>query len=711
MENFEVIFDFIGIKLAIQCSPNEKMEDICLRFANKSEQNLDELIFLCNGDILNLEKTLKDTMNKEDTSKKNMNVVAYKSNTTLLGRNNMGDADQGITKSKDIICPKCKELCRLNIINFKVILYGCQNGHKKNNIYLDDFNNTQLINESKIKCENCNDKNKYNSYQKQFYKCLACSKNLCPLCKEAHDEEHKKSKYIIDYDSKNYICNIHNFSLISYCKECKSNLCIYCPEHEKSHKIVELKTILPKKEIINEEIVELRKKIDKFNHIIMEIIEKIQKVKENMETFYKINYDILNNYENQKLNYHILQNVNAIFDNIKLNSIDEIINDNTKLGEKAMNILNIYDKMFNKENNHDVKTEKIDKIEKQNKEKPEKAKLNETQKNYHQRKSTFGLRKNLVLNYNDQIQVKVKNDKENTLNKNKKSSINNTNEKKPKKNNQTKNQKDSSNDYKTLIDESLEKDEILLWYKIYDPKMKKLKIFGDLFINKNKDNCSMIYDNKTMKISEYINLTDEMQKKQIKDLKIKLKINNIRDMSYMFYDCKTLYSIGEDSKFDTSGVTDMSYMFYNCNSLSILSCISKWNTSNVESMNYIFYGCVSLKTLPDISNWDTRKVTEMEHLFGDCYNLETLPDISKWDTSNVTKMNGMFNSCGSLITVPDISKWNTSNVTDFNSMFNSCTKLQYIPDISKWNDQKVRCRYNMFRCCESLKSYIPDKFK
>ena len=705
MTDVEVIFGYLGNKMTIQCKTNEKMKDISLKFANKYELNLDELLFLCHGDLLCLDNNLGETMNKEDKTRNMMNVVVYKSNTTIVGRNAVNNVDEGIIISKDIICPTCKELCRLNIINFKVILYGCQNGHKKNNIFLEDFNNTQLINESKIKCGNCNDKNKFNSYQKQFFKCLACNKNLCPLCKENHTEEHKKNKYIIDYDNRNYICNIHNISLESFCLECKSNLCIFCPEHEKEHNIIYLKHIIPKKVEINEEIIELRKKIDKFNQIIMEIIEKLQKVKESMEIFYKINYDILNNY-GQKLNYQIMQNVNGIVDNIKMNSIDEIINENNKLGQKAMNILNIYDKMFKKENNHDIKT---DKAEKQNKGKFEKMKSNEIQKNYATRKSTVTSKKNF--NTSTNFHTKEKTDKkENEWNKNKRLSVNNFNEKGIKKTNKNKSQKDLLQESKIIIDESLGENEILLWYKISDPKAKQLKIFGDLFVTRNSENCSMVYDNKTIKISEYIDITDT-QKKKINDLKIKLKINKIKDMSYMFYDCKSLFSIGDNSKIDTSYVTDMSYLFYNCNSLSILSCISNWNTSKVEIMNYMFYGCVSLKSLPDISNWDTSNVTEMEHLFGDCYYLETLPDISKWNTSNVTKMNGMFNCCGALITLPDISKWDTSNVTNFNSMFNSCTKLRYIPDLSNWNDEKVKLRYNMFRGCESLKSEIPDKFK
>ena len=55
-------------------------------------------------------------------------------------------------------------------------------------------------------------------------------------------------------------------------------------------------------------------------------------------------------------------------------------------------------------------------------------------------------------------------------------------------------------------------------------------------------------------------------------------------------------------------------------------------------MSYMFYECSSLKSLPDISKWDTKNVTDMSGMFSECSSLNNLPDISKWDTKNVTNM-------------------------------------------------------------------------
>ena len=45
----------------------------------------------------------------------------------------------------------------------------------------------------------------------------------------------------------------------------------------------------------------------------------------------------------------------------------------------------------------------------------------------------------------------------------------------------------------------------------------------------------------------------------------------------------------------------MTSRFYECESLISLPDISKWNTSNAEFSNNMFGNCVSLISLPDIS--------------------------------------------------------------------------------------------------------------
>ena len=52
----EVVFIYEGKSIIIQCSLNEKMEDICNSLSSKIKVDINLLIFLYGGSILNLEK-------------------------------------------------------------------------------------------------------------------------------------------------------------------------------------------------------------------------------------------------------------------------------------------------------------------------------------------------------------------------------------------------------------------------------------------------------------------------------------------------------------------------------------------------------------------------------------------------------------------------------------------------------------------------------
>ena len=66
---------------------------------------------------------------------------------------------------------------------------------------------------------------------------------------------------------------------------------------------------------------------------------------------------------------------------------------------------------------------------------------------------------------------------------------------------------------------------------------------------------------------------------------------------------------------------NLKYIFYNCSSLSSLPDISKWNTNNVKDMQCMFYNCSSLSSLPDISKWNTNNVEDMSKMFNDTFSL------------------------------------------------------------------------------------------
>ena len=236
-------------------------------------------------------------------------------------------------------------------------------------------------------------------------------------------------------------------------------------------------------------------------------------------------------------------------------------------------------------------------------------------------------------------------------------------------------------------------------------ELTKNKLFGEIFVKNNKNNCRIIINGLEQELISYYNI-ENLEDNQILEVKLK-GINNVKDMSFMFCGCLSLFSLPEAWKWETQNVTDLTGLFYGCLSLTTLSDISKWNTNNVINMGYLFNGCSSLQLLPDISEWNTNNVTNMGAIFRQCSSLTILPDISKWNTDNANIMGCLFDKCSSLVKLPDISKWNTNKVTNMNSLFCGCKSLNELPDISKWNTINVKDIGCIFYGCSSLKK-IPD---
>ena len=69
----KVIFTLDGVDVSIQCSKENKMKDICQKFANKVEKNINSLIFLYRGNQLNFHLSFEDLAK----DKNEMRVLVY----------------------------------------------------------------------------------------------------------------------------------------------------------------------------------------------------------------------------------------------------------------------------------------------------------------------------------------------------------------------------------------------------------------------------------------------------------------------------------------------------------------------------------------------------------------------------------------------------------------------------------------------------------
>ena len=91
-------------------------------------------------------------------------------------------------------------------------------------------------------------------------------------------------------------------------------------------------------------------------------------------------------------------------------------------------------------------------------------------------------------------------------------------------------------------------------------------------------------------------------------------VSNVKSMSFMFYKCTELESVGDISKWNVSNVNIMTHMFYNCKSFN--QDLSSLNVSNVTDMQFMFYGCKKFNQ--DISGWDVSKVRYKSCVFVGC---------------------------------------------------------------------------------------------
>ena len=289
-----------------------------------------------------------------------------------------------------------------------------------------------------------------------------------------------------------------------------------------------------------------------------------------------------------------------------------------------------------------------------------------------------------------------------------------------------------------------------------------LRLFGKKFVKKNKNKCRIIYENKKYRLKEYLEEIDNNYKNK-NIIKLKLyEINNISDMSYMFYGCYHLFSVSEyqkwsfednlnntkvifseddlflslyeEKKMDNYNKKDIeNYFSLSNNSIKELKSISsiKRNTNinsntleeykeiqngipifslgynRVSNMSYMLTGCISLISPSFISKLDISNVKNINSVFSGCQSLKELSDISNWNTSNVITMRALFNDCNSLKSLPDISKWDLSNVINMEGLFQHCSSLKTFPDITIWNTKNVRNIGNLFNGCNSLIS-LPD---
>ena len=247
-----VEFEFNDIITKMKCKKEDKLRDIFYEFSNKIEININDLLFLYKGKTVNEDFTFSQLLNFFEHIGKDIKFIVYEKK----------QINQQLIKSKEPICPICRDNIIIKIKEYKIYLYDCKNNHIINDVLLNKYENTQKIIDKRL-CDKC----KINITENQeIYLCRFCNMNLCRICKVNHNSSHK----IIDNEYKNFICDLHNEKYNLYCEHCKMNICRFCEISHYGHNIISYKNLISNKDTLTFEINQLKRNL--INFIIIYII-------------------------------------------------------------------------------------------------------------------------------------------------------------------------------------------------------------------------------------------------------------------------------------------------------------------------------------------------------------------------------------------------------------------------------------------------------
>ena len=171
MSQAKVIFVYEGREVIIQCIKDEKMKDICQKYVNKINKDINSLVYLYGGNQLNFNLNYNEQANIIDKERNIMKVLVYDNNeyicnkcgekikikkekidNIILSINNMNDTINGIKLNIDNIIKISKDnLVNLQLKNVNIVLNTLNEDIKKIN---DKLNNLININNNEIKIQN-----------------------------------------------------------------------------------------------------------------------------------------------------------------------------------------------------------------------------------------------------------------------------------------------------------------------------------------------------------------------------------------------------------------------------------------------------------------------------------------------------------------------------------------------------------------------------
>jgi hypothetical protein len=112
---FSIDFSLEGNTTIVQIDGNELMEKATEKFFIKTGEDDNSTYFLYNGNQITLSEKISKLANHFDRENKKMSILALKFEAAVFRK-----------EIKNIICPKCKEVCFININDYKISLNNCK---------------------------------------------------------------------------------------------------------------------------------------------------------------------------------------------------------------------------------------------------------------------------------------------------------------------------------------------------------------------------------------------------------------------------------------------------------------------------------------------------------------------------------------------------------------------------------------------------------
>ena len=185
------------------------------------------------------------------------------------------------------------------------------------------------------------------------------------------------------------------------------------------------------------------------------------------------------------------------------------------------------------------------------------------------------------------------------------------------------------------------RDKINLIFEMEDDEDEMSNIFGEKFVDNNKDNIELIINGEKSELVYECKLNKGINHIEII---IKRKLNNLE---FMFYECDKLKKKDDLNILDVKEINNLSYMFSGCEILSDIRPLENWNVSNVINFSNMFSGCESLLDIKSLEKWNVSNGKNFSYMFSGCESLSDLKPLQKWNVSKGNNFSYIFRGCKS----------------------------------------------------------------